>query len=71
MMGSFVHRGTADVVHDRRACAKPDLPPGRAFCNDRRALDICRSWLEGWNKLDRLPRSGLAQAAFGGDFGHA
>ncbi len=63
---SFEHCVTADVALNRRACAKPDLPPGRAYRNNCGTRDICNSWNAARTKHSHLPRSGLAHAAFGG-----
>ena len=71
MMSAFENLATAIVALDRRACAKPDLPPGRAYNNDCCAWDVCPSWLDATSKLNHLPRSGLAHAVYGGGRAHA
>ena len=71
MIRASAYRVTANALDGRRACAKPDLPPGRAFRNNCRAWGVCDFWQIGSAKLDRLPRLGLAHAAFGGAAAHA
>lgn len=71
MIYASVYCTAADGALNRRACAKPDLPHGRAYSNDCRAWDVCSDLLDRSTKRDRLPRSGMAHAAFDGGCDHA
>ena len=58
---------------DRRACAMPDLPPGRAFGDvTRGSTGQSFFGVQGLEEaLHAHPRSGMAQARLGGEFAHA
>ncbi len=45
---------------NRRVCAMPDLPPGRAYRTIRRYPGTAARLKVGLPLLERLPRSGMA-----------
>ena len=65
MIASVGHLETAAIAHTRRACAKPDLPPGRAYNTRCRASFGCIFSRDCATQPNPLPRSGLAHAASG------
>ncbi len=71
MMAAFGYRENVDIGRNRRACAMPDLPHGRAFCNNRFEGFACTPWHGGPASCHTLPRSGMAQAASIKGDGHA
>ena len=71
MMTALEYRGLAGVPRNRRACAMPDLRPGRAYFNTRRARIAGRYLKARPTRPPALPRSGMAHATSGGGQNHA